>query len=208
MARNIGAACRVCRREGTKLFLKGTRCYTEKCGVTRRNYRPGQHGQRRVKLSAYAVQLREKQKLKSMYGVLEQQFRGYFVKAERLPGVTGTNLLQLLERRLDNVVYRLGLATSRDEARQLIRHGHVLVNQRKVDIPSFLVSAGQVISIRVKSQGIPGIKRAVDFAQSRESISWLERNFEKMEGKLLAIPSREKIPVVIKEQLIVELYSK
>jgi small subunit ribosomal protein S4 len=208
MARNIEGNCRSCRREGTKLFLKGTRCYTEKCGVTRRGYPPGQHGQRRSKLSAYAVQLREKQKLKSMYGVLERQFRGYFEKAERLPGITGTSLLQLLERRLDNLVYRLGFATSRDEARQLVMHGHILVNNRKVDIPSFLVDAGAVISVRPKSQQIAGIKRASEFMQSRENISWLFRDPEKMEGKLLGIPAREEIPVAIREQLIVELYSK
>lgn len=208
MARNIKAACRICRREVTKLFLKGTRCYTEKCAVTRRNYPPGQHGQRRIKLSAYAVQLREKQKLKSMYGILERQFRNYFKKAERLPGITGINLLQLLEQRLDNIVYRLGFATSRDEARQLIRHGHILVNNRKVNIPSYLVSVGMVISIRPKSQQIAGIKHASEVAQNREAITWLVLDPEKVEGKLLSIPAREEIPVAIREQLIVELYSK
>ena len=208
MARNIEGACRSCRREGTKLFLKGTRCDTEKCAVTRRGYPPGQHGQRRVKLSAYGVQLREKQKLKSVYGILERQFRGYFEKAERLPGVTGTSLLQLLERRLDNIVYRLGFATSRDEARQLVRHGHILVNNRKVDIPSYLVKAGAVISVKAKSQQIPGIKRAGEVALSRERVMWLARDPEKLEGKLISIPVREEIPVAIREQLIVELYSK
>jgi small subunit ribosomal protein S4 len=143
-----------------------------------------------------------------MYGILERQFRGYFVKAEQLPGVTGTNLLQLLERRLDNLVYRLGFATSRDEARQLVRHGHILVNNRKVDIPSYLVKAGSVISVRAKSQVIKGIKRAGEVAQSRESIAWLVREPEKMEGKLMGIPARDEIPVAIREQLIVELYSK
>lgn len=208
MARNIEGNCRTCRREGTKLFLKGTRCYSEKCALTRRGYPPGQHGQRRSKMSAYAVQLREKQKLKSIYGVLEKQFRGYFVKAERLPGITGTSLLQLLERRLDNLVYRLGFASSRDEARQLVRHGHILVNNRKVDIPSYMVNAGAVISVRAKSQQLPGIKRASELLQSRESIAWLSRDPEKMEGKLIGIPAREEIPVAIREQLIVELYSK
>lgn len=208
MARNIEAACRICRREGIKLFLKGTRCYTEKCAVTRRAYPPGQHGQRCRKLSPYAVQLREKQKLKSLYGILERQFRGYFEKADRLSGITGTNLLQLLERRLDNLVYRLGFATSRDEARQLVRHGHILVNNRKVDIPSYLVKVGMVISVRAKSQQVPGIKRASEVVQGREKVNWLERAPEKMEGKLLSIPVREEIPVAIKEQLIVELYSK
>ncbi|MDI6783281.1 MAG: 30S ribosomal protein S4 [bacterium] len=208
MARNIEGACRTCRREGTKLFLKGTRCDTEKCAVTRRGYPPGQHGQRRVKLSAYGVQLREKQKLKSIYGILERQFRGYFEKAERLSGVTGTNLLQLLERRIDNLVYRLGLATSRDEARQLVRHGHILVNNRKVDIPSYLVKAGAVISVRAKSQQNAGIKRASEVALSRERVTWLARDPEKMEGKLINIPAREEVPVAIREQLIVELYSK
>ncbi|MCX7919448.1 MAG: 30S ribosomal protein S4 [bacterium] len=208
MARNTGAACRVCRREGVKLFLKGTRCYSEKCALTRRGYPPGQHGQQRAKLSAYAIQLREKQKLKSMYGILERQFRGYFVKAERLPGITGSNLLQLLERRLDNLVYRLGFATSRDEARQLVLHGHILVDNRKIDIPSYLVSTGQVISVREKSREIPSVKRATAMAGSQEPLPWLERNLDKMEGKLLNIPSRDEIPVAIKEQLIVELYSK
>lgn len=209
MARYIGPACRLCRREGMKLFLKGERCYTEKCAIERRNVPPGQHGRtRRAKLVGYGLQLREKQKVKRIYGVLEDQFRRYFELAERQRGITGEVLLQLLERRLDNVVYRLGFGTSRAQARQLVRHGHVLVNDRKVDIPSYLVRAGDVISVRPRSQQNPTILHALEEVKGRGVPDWLELDPGKLAGRVVSLPTREQINLPVQEQLIVELYSK
>ncbi len=209
MARYIGPACRLCRREGMKLFLKGERCYTEKCAIERRNVPPGQHGKtRKAKLVGYGLQLREKQKVKRIYGVLENQFRRYFELAERQRGITGELLLQLLERRLDNVVYRLGFGTSRAQARQIVRHGHVLVNERKVDIPSYLVRAGDVVSIRPSSQQNPTILHALEEVKARGVPDWLELDAAKFSGRVVALPSREQINLPVQEQLIVELYSK
>ncbi len=208
MARYRGSVCRLCRREGTKLFLKGERCYTDKCALERRNYPPGQHGQARSKFTEYAVQLREKQKLKRMYGLLESQFKRYFHLAERSRGITGERLLQLLEQRLDNVVYRLGFATSRSEARQLVRHGHFLVDGKKVDIPSYLVKPGQEISVREKSRKIARIVEALESARRRGVPDWLEVDPDEFRGRLKAIPTREEISVPVDEKLVVELYSK
>ncbi len=209
MARYSGATCRLCRREGMKLFLKGERCYTEKCAVERRNVPPGQHGRgRRAKLAGYGLQLREKQKVKRMYGVLEHQFRRYFEAAERQRGVTGETLLQLLERRLDNVVYRLGLATSRPQARQLVRHGHVVVNGRKVDIPSYCVRAGDVIGVRPASAEQATIQHALEEVKGRGIPAWLEFDAERRAGRVAALPTRDQINLPVQEQLIVELYSK
>ena len=208
MAKLTGAVCRMCRREGVKLFLKGTRCYSEKCALTRRSYGPGQHGRDRVKVSEYRLHLREKQKLKIMYGIMEQQFRRYFGIANRSRGVTGTNLLVLLERRLDNLIYRLGFAMSRAEARQLVLHGHIYVNGKKVDIPSYLVKPGSVISVKEKSRQLKPIVRALESAQSQELPAWLSRDAEKLQGTFVNIPSRDAIPTQVQEQLVVELYSK
>jgi small subunit ribosomal protein S4 len=208
VARYIDAKCRLCRREGEKLFLKGARCVSSKCAIEKRNYPPGQHGQNRVKLSTYGQQLREKQKAKRIYGILERQFRRYFALADRYRGVTGTVLLQLLERRLDNIVYRLGLAASRAQARQLVRHGHFLVNGRRVDIPSYLVKPGEAIQVREKSRNLKVIVENIEEAAKRPLLQWLEWNPETWTGRMLAIPSREDIPVTINEQRIVELYSK
>jgi small subunit ribosomal protein S4 len=209
MARYIGPACRLCRREGMKLFLKGERCYTEKCAIERRNVPPGQHGKtRKAKLVGYGLQLREKQKVKRIYGVLENQFRRYFELAERQRGITGTVLLQLLERRLDNVVYRLGFGTSRAQARQLVRHGHVLVNERKVDIPSYLVRAGDVVRIRPSSQQSPVIVHALEEVKARGVPDWLELDAATCSGRVVALPTRDQINLPVQEQLIVELYSK
>jgi small subunit ribosomal protein S4 len=208
VARYRDAKCRLCRREGEKLFLKGTRCMTAKCAIDRQNYPPGQHGQNRQKLSTYGQQLREKQKAKRIYGILETQFRRYFALADRFRGVTGTVLLQLLERRLDNMVYRLGIASSRAQGRQLVRHGHVSVEGRRVNIPSFLVKPGQVISIVESSRDSKIIQGNLEEANSRPRLPWLEWNPETLNGRILSIPSREDIPVVLNEQLIVELYSK
>jgi small subunit ribosomal protein S4 len=191
-----------------KLFLKGERCYTEKCAITRRNYAPGQHGQRRPKPSEYGLQLREKQKVKRIYGVLEQQFRNYFARAERQKGITGETLLLLLERRLDSVVYRLGLASSRAQARQLVRHEHFLVNSRKVNIPSFIVNAGDVIQVREKSQSLEPIQAALETAEQRGIPGWLELEKAEFKGHVRQLPSRDQITLPIQEQLIVELYSK
>lgn len=207
MARYTDAVCRLCRREGTKLFLKGDRCYSAKCAVTKRAKQPGQHGQSRRKPSDYGIQLREKQKARRAYGVLETQFRKYFEIAERSKGVTGENLLQLLECRLDNVVYRLGLAISRAQARQLIVHGHFLVNGSKVDIPSYLVSAGDVISVKERSQDY-GIFKDIKDTQAKLVPKWLEFNPETLTGKVVALPKREDIDLTIEEHLIVELYSR
>lgn len=209
MARYRGPVCRLCRREGMKLFLKGERCYKEKCAIERRNQPPGQHGgARRRKPRAYGIQLREKQKLRRVYGVLEGQFRRTFDQANRRKGVTGENLLQLLELRLDNVVYSLGFATSRTQARQLLRHGHVMVDGRRVDIPSFRVKPGMEVSLREKSRKLVQIEEAVDFAQGRGIPAWLELDIANLSGKVLETPSREDIRFPIQEQLIVELYSR
>ena len=208
MARYIGPVCRLCRREGMKLFLKGERCYTEKCAIEKRNFPPGQHGKtRKAKLAGYGLQLREKQKVKRIYGVLEDQFRGYFEKAERTRGITGETLLQLLERRLDNVVYRLGLATSRPQARQLVRHGHFLVNGKKVDIPSYSVKPGDVVTVR-GSQKNPTIEHAMEEVKGRGIPEWLSFDAGAISGRIVSVPTREQINLPVQEQLIVELYSK
>jgi small subunit ribosomal protein S4 len=191
-----------------KLFLKGDRCFKDKCAIERRNYPPGQHGRRRSKLLGYGIQLREKQKVKRIYGVLENQFRLFFGRAERMKGITGENLLQLLERRLDNVVYSLGFASSRAQARQLVRHGHILVNGRKVNIPSFVTSKGQVIEVKGKSRSNEQIKVAVETAKGRGVPAWLEVSPEQFRGVVLELPKREDIKLPVQEQLIVELYSK
>ena len=208
MARYTESVCRLCRREGVKLFLKGERCYTDKCAIERRNYPPGQHGQARAKFSEYAIQLREKQKLRRIYGVLEGQFRRYFQMADRARGVTGETLLQLLERRFDNIVYRLGFATSRAEARQLVRHGHFRVNGRKVDVPSFLVKRGDVVTVRERSRKVSRIQDALELAQRRGVPDWLEVNPEAFTGTVKAFPARADLTMPINEKLVVELYSK
>lgn len=206
MARYTGAVCRLCRREGQKLFLKGQRCYTDKCSVKRGT--PGQHGQSRRKLSEYGVQFREKQKAKRYYGVLESQFRKYFEMANKMKGVTGDNLLSILESRLDNVVYRLGFATSRAEARQLVLHGHFNVNGKRVDIPSYLVSVGDVVAIREGSKDSAKIKEVLEITESKLIPGWLELNRDALEAKVVAVASREHIDLPLEEHLIVELYSK
>lgn len=208
MARYTESVCRICRRENLKLYLKGERCYSDKCALERRGYPPGQHGQRRAKFSSYGVQLREKQKVKRMYGLMEKQFRNFFEKAEKQKGITGTNLLILLERRLDNMVYRLGFANSRSEARQLVRLNHFNVNGQKVNIPSYLVKAGDVIELREKSQKIAKIGESLESVARRGIPSWLELDKEKYQGRVVTLPSREDLTMPIKEQLIVELYSK
>lgn len=209
MARNIGAACRSCRREGLKLYLKGDRCYSDKCSYERRAFGPGQHGQARFKkLSDYAIQLREKQKVKSMYGMLESQFRLNFQRADSQRGVTGENLLILLERRLDNTVFRIGFASSRGQARQLVRHKHILVNGKKVDIPSFLISDGDIISLKEKSRANAGINENLEAVARRGVPSWVELDKDNYKATVKALPNREEITMPIKEQLIVELYSK
>jgi small subunit ribosomal protein S4 len=208
MARYTDASCRLCRREGEKLFLKGERCYTNKCAISRRAYAPGQQGQQRKKISEYGIQLREKQKARRFYGVLEKQFRKYFEMAAATKGITGENLLRILESRLDNVVYRLGLATSRPEARQLVRHGHFTVNGRKVNIPSYLVKAGDIISVKEKSKNSPKFKAIIDITGSKVIPQWLEFDAENLTGRVVSLPSREEIDLPIKEHLIVELYSK
>ena len=208
MARYTDAVCRLCRREGQKLFLKGDRCYTEKCAADRRPYPPGQHGQGRSKTSEYGLQLREKQKAKRYYGVLESQFRGYFNMASKRKGKTGENLLALLETRLDNTIYRLGFAMSRAEARQLVLHGHFLVNGRKVNIPSFLVKPGMIISIKDKSRNLDKIKSVIEANSSRVPPKWLEYDANSLIAKVSSIPTRDDIDIPIEEQLIVELYSK
>lgn len=208
MARYIGSVCRLCRRENLKLFLKGDRCYSDKCAYDRRNYAPGQHGQRRSKLSDYGIQLREKQKVKRMYGLLEKQFHSYFKKAERQRGITGTSLLVLLERRLDNVVYRLGFANSRIQARLLARHGHFTVNGRKVNIPSYLVKVGDVIEVKEKKRTISLFAEALGAVERRGVTKWLELDKDNFRGEVKAFPTREELTMPIQEQLIVELYSK
>lgn len=209
MARHIDSVCRLCRREGMKLFLKGDRCFTEKCAFERREYAPGQHGQMRRKLSEYGVQLREKQKVRRAYGLVERQFRRYFAMAEQMRGVTGENLLQLLERRLDNTVYRLGFARSRKEARQLVMHGHFAVNNRKVDIPSFLVKAGDVVQVREGSGKVSRIGESLEGVDRRGGVpDWLLLEKEKMTGRVHVLPSRAHLTLPMQEQMIVELYSK
>lgn len=208
LARYTKSFCRLCRRENLKLFLKGERCYTEKCAFERRGYPPGQHGQGRKKFSDYGAQLREKQKVKRLYGLLENQFHNTFEIADRKKGITGEILLSLLERRLDNTVYRLGFASSRNEARQLVRHNHFLVNQTKVNIPSYLVKPGDVIELREKSKKIVRILDALEGVARRGVPSWLELDKEQMKGSVRALPSREDITIPIQENLIVELYSK
>ena len=208
MARYTGADCRQCRREGEKLFLKGDRCYTDKCGIEKRPYPPGQAGKKRPRDSEYRVQLREKQKAKRIYGVLEKQFRTYYQIATRQQGITGENLLRLLESRMDNAVYRLGFAASRDEARQMVRHGHFTVDGHKVDIPSFRVRPGAVIAVGAKAKEMTAIKAALISSSKIEVPGWLEVDVEKLQGKVLSLPNREQIEAPIREQLIVELYSK
>lgn len=208
MARNTGPSCRQCRREGLKLYLKGDRCYTEKCAITRRGYAPGQHGQGRRKISEYGIQLREKQKARRTYGVLERQFHRYFEIAERQKGITGENLLRLLESRLDNVIYRIGFGASRTEARQLVRHGHFTVNGKKVDIPSYLVQPGDVIAVKEKSRSLARIKELAEYAAQKTAPKWLQVNSDAMEAKVLSLPEREDIEIPIEEHLIVEYYSK
>ena len=209
MARYNGPVCRLCRREGMKLFLKGERCYTEKCAIEKRNLPPGQHGKsRKAKLVGYGVQLREKQKVKRIYGVLENQFRRYFESAARHRGVTGVMLLQALETRLDNVVYRLGFATSRPQARQLVRHGHFLINGKKVDIPSYAVKMGDEVRVREASAKSAVVTHAIDEVKGRGVPEWLQVDAASTLGRVLSIPTREQINLPVQEQLIVELYSK
>lgn len=208
MARYTGPVCRLCRREAMKLYLKGDRCFTGKCAIDRKSYAPGQHGQSRKKVSEYGIQLREKQKTRRIYGVLENQFRNYFERAEGQPGITGENLLRLLERRLDNVIYRLGLGASRVEARQLVRHGHFQVNGRKVNIPSFLIRVGDVIEVRDKSKESPRVKELMERAADRTPPAWLEYEADQGKGRVVAFPSRDQIDVPVQEHLIVELYSR
>ena len=208
MARYKDEQCRICRREGQKLFLKGSRCYSDKCSISRRNYAPGQHGQRRTKLSEYGTQLREKQKTKSYYGVAEKQFRKYFEMASNKRGITGTNLLQILESRLDNVVYRLGFGSSRAQARQLVNHGQFEVNGKKVDIASYLVKPGDVIAVRESKKDNSTIKANVEENAAKPVPEWLEKNAETLSGKVVRLASREDIDIPIEEHLIVELYSK
>lgn len=209
MARYSSASCRLCRREGVKLLLKGPRCATAKCAIEKRNYFPGQHGQTRAKLSVFGQQLREKQKIKRVYGVLEKQFRKTFAQASKLRGVTGTLLLQLLEKRLDSIVYRAGFAVSRKLARQLIRHGHVRVNGNKIDIPSYILKPGDVISLSDKAKNNKQVVEALELAASKGRCHWIEFDAEKSAAKLLTIPSREDlVDIPMKEQMVIELYSK
>ena len=209
MARYTGPSCRLCRRENLKLYLKGDRCYGGKCAFERRAYAPGQHGQRRgSKFSDYRIQLREKQKVRRIYGVLENQFRGYYLRAEKQKGITGTNLLILLESRLDNMVYRMGFAASRNQARQMVRHNHFKVNGRKVNIPSYQVKPGDKVEVKEKSRNGPQIQEAMETVVRRGIPSWIEVDKEKFQGTLTALPNREEFTIPVQEQLIVELYSK
>lgn len=208
MARYRDAACRLCRRERMKLFLKGDRCYSDKCAVERRNYPPGQHGQRRSKVTEFGRQLREKQKVRRIYGVQEKQFRSYFAEADRRKGMTGVNLLQILESRLDNMVYRFGFANSRTEARQLIRHGHFQVNGRRVDIPSYLTRPGDEVQVREKSRKITAILAALENLESRGAPKWVEVDSTGFKASVKELPAREDLTMPIEEHLIVELYSK
>jgi small subunit ribosomal protein S4 len=209
MARYTGAVCRLCRREGTKLFLKGTKCTSDRCPIEKRNFPPGQHGKdRKAKIVGYGLQLHEKQKAKRMYFTLESQFREYYEKASRNPGITGELLIQQLERRLDNVAYRLGFAISRRQARQLVRHGHVQVNGRKVNIPSYQVNAGDEVALRDHAKKLTIVEQATQFAASNPLPTWLEVNFENLSGRVLTLPKRKDVNLPVNEQLIVELYSK
>ena len=208
MARYTDSVCRLCRREGLKLSLKGERCYTDKCAIERRNYPPGEHGQARPKFSEYALQLREKQKVKRMYGLLEKQFRRYFEMAERSRGVTGEMLLQLLERRFDNVVYRIGFATSRAESRQLVRHGHFAINGRKVNIASYLLKPNDVVSVRERSSKVVRIQEALGQAEHRGVPDWLEVDRDGFTARVKGLPARADLTMPINEQLVIELYSK
>lgn len=207
MARYTDSVCRLCRREGTKLFLKGDRCYSAKCAVTKRQVPPGQHGLSRRKMSEYGTQLREKQKVKRAYGVLETQFHNYFEKAEKMKGITGENLLSLLERRLDNTCFRMGIGDSRAQARQMVTHGHIMVDGKKVDIPSYIVREGQIITIAERSASKEYFK-ALKEAGEKTMPKWLEFDLSTLTGKVLALPDREDIDLTIEEHLIVELYSK
>lgn len=208
MARYIGPVCKLCRRENLKLFLKGDRCYSDKCAFDRRPYPPGQHGQGRIKFSEYAVRLREKQKVRRMYGIFERQFRRYFQFADQSKGVTGENLLRFLERRLDNVVYRIGFASTRSEARQLVRHNHVLVNGKRVNIPSYLTRANQTVSIRERSKKIARIAESMEAVERRGPVSWLELDKANFQGVVKQLPARDDITMPIQEQMIVEFYSR
>jgi len=208
MGRYTGPLCRLCRREGDKLFFKGDRCYTEKCAVERRKYPPGQHGQSRGKLSDYGVQLREKQKVRRIYGIIENQFRLYFKKASAMKGITGEVLLQLLERRLDNVIFRMGFADNRREARQLLRHGHFLVNGKKVDVPSCLLRPGDLVEVRESSRGFQSILDSLSVAEQRGFPGWVEVDIQNFKGSFVRVPLRDEIQLPVQEQLIVEFYSK
>lgn len=208
MARYTGPVCRICRRENQKLFLKGERCLTEKCAFERRSYPPGQHGHGRIKFSEYALQLREKQKLKRLYGLAERQFRAYFDRAERMKGVTGTQLLSLLERRLDNVAYRIGLGGSRTQARMVVRHGHVLVNGKRVDVPSYSVKKGDVVALTEKSQKITSILAAMEAAKNREAPQWLDVDRSAFKTTVKDLPARDDVTIPVEERMVVELYSK
>ena len=208
MAKYRGPVCRLCRREGEKLFLKGSRCMTEKCAIERRSYPPGQHGQGRQRASEYSAQLREKQKLKRIYGLLERQFRGVFAKAERQAGITGDHLLKRLECRLDNVVYRLGFASSRKEARQLVNHGHLLLNGRKADVPALVVKVGDQIEIRQRSRDLIPIRSALEAVDGRGIPGWLELDKAAFRGTVRGLPTKEEITLPVNEQMVVELYSR
>ncbi len=208
MAKYRGPVCRLCRREGVKLFLKGSRCMTEKCAIERRSYPPGQHGQGRKRISEYSAQLREKQKLKRIYGLQERQFRGFFGKAERRAGITGEHLLKLLECRLDNVVYRLGFASSRKAARQLVNHGHLLVNGRKTDIPAYIVKPGDVVEVRQRSRDLVPIVSALEAVDGRGIPGWLELDRAAFKGTVRGLPTKEEIALPVNEQMVVELYSR
>ncbi len=208
MAKYRGPVCRLCRREGVKLFLKGSRCMTDKCAIERRSYPPGQHGQGRQRISEYSAQLREKQKLRRIYGLQERQFRGFFGKAERRAGITGEHLLKLLECRLDNVVYRLGFASSRKQARQLVNHGHLLVNGRKTDIPAYLVKPSDVVEVRQRSRDLVPILSALEAVDGRGIPGWLELDRAAFKGTVRAFPTKEEIALPVNEQMVVELYSR
>lgn len=207
MARYTGPVCRLCRREGMKLFLKGDRCYTDKCGVVKKNYAPGQHGQGRKKVTEYGMQLREKQKVRRFYGISESQMLKYFNMADKMKGIAGENLLKILELRLDNVVYRMGFGSSRAEARQLVTHGHFLVNGSKLTVPSALISVGDVIEVKEKSKSSEKIKELVD-NHNGNTVKWVDMDLEKLKGSIIAEPTREDIDIPVEEHLIVELYSK
>lgn len=208
MSRYTGPVCKICRREGSKLFLKGHRCYTDKCAIEHRNYAPGQHGQGRVRVSEYRLHLREKQKVRSSYGVSESQFKHYYEMARRASGQTGETLMILLERRLDNIVYRMGFAASRNEARQLVSHGHFMVNGRKTDIPSFLIKAGDTVEVKEKSKKLVAIENALETSEARGHLEWIEVDREARKGTVKALPERKDMPMAVEETLIVEYYSK